>query len=262
MGKRGASYFELADSGASGITVGKTTGPMGERMLVVYGPHSAPTQHVPEYGVALIVGSGIGVTPVSSTMQEIVYYRWRYNIGDSNPDHAYFVWVCNYTEISTFRWMIRIIKEAHDRVWDMRAKQPDSMNAKTFEVHIWVTSVPKDAKDPGYIEVDDDIGFWGQPRKPDMGVEKAPEVNSELEIYSTMLFPPEKEPAILGDIRIYNGRPQWDDLFKTIQPRHAAMDVGVAFCGNPRIGDDLREMCRKYSNPGGNQTFRLHKENF
>jgi NADPH oxidase len=262
LGPKNASYFELADSGANGVQIGKVLGPSGERMLRVYGPHSAPTQHAPEYTTDIIVGSGIGVTPVSATMQQTVFYRWKYNIGDSNPDHAYFAWVCNYNEIETFRWMIRTIKECQDEVYDLRLKNPDSMGTKNFEVHIWITSIPEDVKPPGNIEVDDDIGYWGRPRKPTGGVAKAPEQYSEIEIYKTMLYPPKGNPAELGDIRIYNGRPKWDTLFTTVSQRHLACKIGVAFCGNPRIGEDLKEMCTKYTNPAANQIFTLHKENF
>lgn len=261
MGPKNASYFELADVGAGGVQIGKTTGPSGERMLVVYGPHSAPTQHCPEYPVDIIAGSGIGVTPVSATMQQIVFYRWKYNIGDSNPDHAYFAWVCNYNELEYFRWMVRTVKECQDEVFDLRLKSPDTMGVKTFEVHIYLTSAPETMK-PQTVEVDDDIGFWGRPRKPNKGVQKAPEQFSEVEIYEAMLNCPKGKPTIIGDIHIYNGRPKWEELFRTVSERHLASNVGVAFCGNPKIGDDLQKNCREFTRPDANQFFVLHKENF
>jgi hypothetical protein len=50
-------------------------------MLCIDGPHSAPTQHIPEYGVAIVVGAGIGATPVSATLKSVVFHRWKYYIG-------------------------------------------------------------------------------------------------------------------------------------------------------------------------------------
>jgi hypothetical protein len=262
MGPLDSSYFELADSGSKGVQVGKSTGPLGEKMLQVYGPHSAPTQHAPEYMVDIIIGSGIGVTPVSSTMQEVVYHRWAYNIGDSNPEHAYFVWVCSHKELESFRWMMRIVKECQDEVEHLRKKSPHAMNSKTFEVHIFVTSVPEGQKSASDLQIEDDVGFWGRPRKPRRGIEKSPSLFSEEDLYKGMLAPPKGSPLQIGDVRIYNSRPAWNKIFEPISQRHSAQKVGVMFCGNPQIGADLRGACRKYTNMQGEQGFVLHKENF
>ena len=44
-------------------------------MIRVYGPHSAPTQHLTEYNEVMIVTSGIGVTPLAAAMKSIVHFR-------------------------------------------------------------------------------------------------------------------------------------------------------------------------------------------
>jgi hypothetical protein len=157
--------------------------------------------------------------------------------------------------------MIRTVKECYDMVYDMRKKSPQSMHSKVFEVHIWITSAPEETKEPDVV-VDDEIAFWGRPRKPDRGVEKAPTQYTELELYKKMMAPPKGKPAQLGDIYVYNGRPKWDDLFSRIAQRAPAQNIGVAFCGNPRIGDDLRDMCFKHSSIETGTFFNLHKENF
>lgn len=54
---------------------GKVVGPDGRKLFRVYGPHSAPTQHVSEYLIAMVIGAGIGVTPVCATVKSIVHYR-------------------------------------------------------------------------------------------------------------------------------------------------------------------------------------------
>jgi hypothetical protein len=78
---------------------------------------------VPEYLTVMVVGGGIGVTPVASTLKSVIYYRWKnrcvlasdcrvlavslsrwltltplsrvlpHSIGISRPNHAYFYWV-------------------------------------------------------------------------------------------------------------------------------------------------------------------------
>lgn len=137
MGPTGASWFSLTEIGDDGRQRGKTRGPMGEKILRLYGPHAAPTQHTPEYETSIIIGSGIGVTPVCSTLQSIVYHRWKFNIGQSFPDHAYFCWVCSHREVDQYRWMIRVVKEAQDAMNQLRRIDPDYAGGKTFEIHIW-----------------------------------------------------------------------------------------------------------------------------
>ncbi len=57
-------------------------------------------QHMGEYSVAMIIGAGIGATPVSSTLKSIVFYKWRVNMGECFPQHAYFAWVCAHRTCS------------------------------------------------------------------------------------------------------------------------------------------------------------------
>jgi NAD(P)H-flavin reductase len=78
MGPKGKPYFGLDRQGPQGKLAGKVLGPDGKQMLCIDGPHSAPTQHVSEYSTALIIGAGIGATPVSATLKSVVFHRWKY----------------------------------------------------------------------------------------------------------------------------------------------------------------------------------------
>lgn len=64
------------------------------------------------------------------------------------------------------------------------------------------------------------------------------------------------------DIRIWNGRPVWDDIFASMRVNREHPDIGVCFCGAPVIGADLKIMCEKYSSVEDDCMFSLHKENF
>lgn len=66
----------------------------------------------------------------------------------------------------------------------------------------------------------------------------------------------------LQDIWIWNGRPQWDEIFREMKEQRQHTDIGVCFCGSPAIGIDLRAMCEKYSSVEEECLFSLHKENF
>lgn len=94
-------------------------------------------------------------------------------------------------------------------------------------------------------------------------------------------------PNNLQDIWVWNGRPQWNAIFKGVrrgvvlclgcagltvvvwwqiktrmQPLYD--QVGVCFCGAEVIGKDLASMCATHStvSKGDRFMFHLHKENF
>jgi NADPH oxidase len=258
MGPKDATYFELTRQGPGGLLPGKIMGPDGNPLFQIDGPHSAPTQHVSEYHTVMICGAGIGVTPVASTLKSVVLHRWKYYMGHCFPDNAYFFWVCAHNDIDSFRWLMRFIKDCEDEMFDMRAKNAKDMNQKRFEFHVYVTSVPNDAK-PVEVVVDDEIGFWGVPRE-DRHLDKVRAPFNEEDIYRTMMCP--AAHTQLGDLHIWKGRPQWDQRFQAVAAAHPRGDIGVAFCGNPQISRDLREMCAKYSDVDAGRIFKLHKENF
>lgn len=52
----GAVYHEFVSN--AGQDVGIVTGPDGQAVLKIDGPHSAPTQHVSEYSTTMICGAG------------------------------------------------------------------------------------------------------------------------------------------------------------------------------------------------------------
>jgi len=258
MGPRNATYYELTRQTATGLIAGKILGPDGQQILQADGPHSAPTQHLSEYDHVMVVGAGIGCTPVASTLKSVTQHKWRYYMGKCHPDHAYFFWVMAHHEIDSFRWLIRTIKDCQDDVYDMRAKQAKDMSQKRFEFHIYVSSVPKDQK-PIDVVVDDEIGFWGVPKADDY-LDKVRAPFTEADIYKVMMCPPPH--AQLGDLHIYSGRPKWGERFAAVAAAHHTGDIGVMFCGNPRIADDLQVMCMKYSSNTEKRYFKLHKENF
>jgi len=261
MGPRGKPFFALDRQGPQGKVAGKIVGPDGQTMLCLDGPHSAPTQHVSEYAVAMVIGAGIGATPVSASLKSVVFHRWKYFIGQCYPDHAYFMWVCAHRDIDAFRWLIRIIKDAQDEVIHMRANNPAAMASKTFEFHIFVTSLPKTAKPIDVIVgEEDEIGFWGVPRE-EAKLEKVRASWDEADLYKTMHCPTQKHKQ-MQDIHVWSGRPDWSPHFHAIGSKHPEASIGVAFCGNPMIASDLKKQCFINNKNRTNGFFKLHKENF
>jgi len=262
MGPKDASYIEFYRNGPEGRIPGKIEGPNGEKLFSIDGPHSAPTQHVGEYETVMIVGGGIGVTPVASTLKSIIYHRWKISQGVTYPSAAYFYWVVGYEDIDSFRWLLRTIKDAADEVAHMREKSPEDMASKRFEFHIWVTSAP--AVKPGaprlqFEGMEDDYGFWGSP-PIDTSVVKTEAPFDAADLYMSMKRPPAHIQH--GPVHIYNGRPKWGQRFEEVSRQHKVGNIGVAFCGNPIIAADLANMCYVHSKERPAGIFKLHKENF
>ena len=91
----------------------------------------------------------------------------------------------------------------------------------------------------------------------------------EADLYKVMKCPEKK--TILGDVTVWNGRPDWAPRFEEVHEKHPKGDIGVTFCGNPLIAHDLRRMCHRqnrirqpngYIPQPGDGLFKLHKENF
>ena len=123
---------------------GRYSGPDGRPLFRIDGPHAAPAQHLAEYDVSLVVGAGIGCTPLSSCLRQVVQYDWKTNSPQHSyrPSVVYFVLSIRHDEIQSFRWLIQLIRETQQKVDELRKE--GRMANRHIEVHIYVTSPPKD----------------------------------------------------------------------------------------------------------------------
>ena len=260
----------------------QTTGPDGKNLISIDGPMAAPTQHLGEYTTAIIVGAGIGVTPVRATLQSIIYYRFKRGIGQTFPDSAYCVWIVNYKQLDAYRFMCRTLKECEDELYDMRQKNKQQMLKKLLQIHIFVTRSPQNNNNIDNISNNDyndinnsmktrdgDMGLWG-PHYDDFLHEQTSSTIikqkcpfTELDIYKLLKNPPPKdEPKQLGDIIVHSGRPKWDKFYAPIKSQHKGHKIGVMYCGPAIIARDLKKNCGKFTDFNEGTVFIMHKENF
>ena len=263
MGPRGSSFvkFERYEKGKR--VPGKIKGPNGLKLILIDGPHSAPTQHMREYEVAMIAGAGIGLTPVIACAESIVYHRWKFSTGKTFPSHAHFFWVVSHRDLEAYRWFIVKVTRCQDAVLNMRKKGGGAMKDKSFRFTIFVTSVPKtvDAKFVTDAMQDEKrSSFWG-PAEHKTKVQSERALFDKAELYRYLLRPTEPRRTF-QDIQVIVGRPKWSEHFAELSKSYPNKDIGVMFCGNRHIGKDLKAMCAKYSSIERKQFFRLHKENF
>ena len=73
---------------------------------------------------------------------------------------------------------------------------------------------------------------------------------------------PAGQPNRLQDVWVWDGRPEWDEIFSTLREQRQHKDIGCCYCGPGAVGAILGTMCRKYSSSNEDCLFSLHKENF
>ena len=262
------AHVEYSRVGIDGKTTpGKHTGPNNLPVFRLYGPISAPTQHISEYGEVLVIASGIGVTPLAGVMKSIVHHRWRFAVGHAFPSRVTFVWATKLEVLPAFRWLIRQIREADDQVSKMEEVSggvlPDN---RIFAFHIFVTSYDNIAPTP--IPADGD-STWGRRRHAtEEGCRRGSlasrqNINFDEKTLYNALLKPTKEPVDIGHVTVTAGRPNWEQCFGKIHERAIHRDIGVTFCGNKHIAGALAKCCDEFNRTNAcSREFHLHKEVF
>lgn len=193
----------------------------------------------------MVVGAGIGISAVSSFLQQLVYHRWTSKVAGAFHQKVFFCLVIAYKELETCRWIIRIIKES----------------LSEFECStVRKNSIRIDIK-PG----EDEVAYWGKER---FKGRKA--IFEEIELYRKMLIPnaldvgfgKRKAALVRKYVTVSHDRPDWDVLFSTLARERGEGNVAVASCGNPRIADELQDKCLSFSNEVGRVAFEFYKETF
>ncbi|KAJ1943460.1 hypothetical protein FBU59_002905 [Linderina macrospora] len=69
--------------------------------ILVDGPYGAPTQQVFDYGCVVLVGGGIGVTPMASVLKSL-YYQLLSPPRMRRVQKVYFLWVCR--DVQSLEW--------------------------------------------------------------------------------------------------------------------------------------------------------------
>ncbi|XP_002511059.2 respiratory burst oxidase homolog protein C [Ricinus communis] len=213
--------------------------------VLIDGPYGAPAQDYKKYEVVLLVGLGIGATPMISIVKDIVNnIRAREDEEEENalengtlpktpsPDaqkrrenfktrRAYFYWVTR--EQGSFDWFKGVMNEVaeldHNHV---------------IELHNYCTSV--------YEEGD---------------------ARSALITMLQSLHHAKNGVDIVSGTRVKShfAKPNWRSVYKRTALNHPNSRVGVFYCGAPALTKELRHLASDFSHKT-NTKFDFHKENF
>ncbi|KAL5057870.1 hypothetical protein RYX36_029474 [Vicia faba] len=207
--------------------------------IIVKGPYGAPAQSYRHYDVLLLIGLGIGATPMISILKDILNQMksgsppqtpFEMNSFNSSkcsdeekkgPERAYFYWVTR--EQASFEWFKGVMD-------DIAEYDRDGV----IEMHNYLTSV--------YEEGDARSALIAM-------IQKLQHAKNGLDVVSE------------SRIRTHFARPNWKKVFSQLASTHQSSRIGVFYCGSPTLTKTLKNLCQEFS-LNTSTRFQFHKENF
>ncbi|KAF5246574.1 hypothetical protein FAUST_1135 [Fusarium austroamericanum] len=209
----------------------------GDQMpaLRIDGPYGAPAEDVFENEIAVLIGTGIGVTPWAAILKNIWHLR-----NSPNPPRRLrrveFIWVCKDT--GSFEWFQTLLSSLEEQS-NEAARMPGSTGVEFLKIHTYLT------------------------QKLDIDTAQNIVLNS---VGSQM------DPLTELQSRTNFGRPDFPRLFTTMRngildrtylnglESHIRTTVGVYFCGPSAAARDIKLACKAATVP--DVDFRFWKEHF
>ncbi|CAL0302299.1 unnamed protein product [Lupinus luteus] len=206
--------------------------------LLIDGPYGAPAQDYKKYEVILLIGLGIGATPMISILKDVLnnieqqkdIEQGIIESGFKNKKrkdfvttHAYFYWVTR--EQGSFEWFKNVMNEVVDNDKD-----------GIIEFHNHCTSVYKE----------DDLRC------------------ALITMLQSLHHAKNGVDIVSGTkVKTHFGQPNWGSVFENVALKEKGKRVGVFFCGAQELAGKLKGLSLEFSRKdGGTTAFDFHKENF
>lgn len=209
----------------------------GQQMpsLRIDGPYGAPAEDVFENEIAVVIGTGIGVTPWAAILKNIWHLRQSPN-PPKRLRRIEFIWVCKDT--GSFEWFQTLLSSLESQSTEA-ARLPGSNGVEFLKIHTFLT------------------------QKLDMDTQQNIVLNS---------VGADQDPLTELKSRTNFGRPNFYRMFEGM--RDGILDrsyinglegsmtttVGVYFCGPSVAARDIKKAAKKASTKEVN--FRFWKEHF
>ncbi|XP_047341180.1 respiratory burst oxidase homolog protein C-like [Impatiens glandulifera] len=193
------------------------------------GPYGAPAQDYKKYDVVLLVGLGIGATPMISILKDIMNNIKAIREEDKSLENsdqfktrkAYFYWLTR--EENSFNWFNEVMNEVTEMV-----------DENVIEMNIYCTSV--------YEEGDARSALITM-------LQSINHAKNGVDVVSGT------------SVKCHFARPKWRDVYKNIAIKHTNSRVGVFYCGAPRLTKELKQLSLDFSHKTSTK-FDFNKENF
>ncbi|BES91416.1 NADHypothetical protein oxidase [Nesidiocoris tenuis] len=201
--------------------------PVGKPLeIYLDGPYGAPSSHIFRAQHAVLIATGIGVTPFASILQSIMLRYWKARHSCPNCKHTWvseipptimhlrkvdFFWINR--DQRSFEWFVNLLSQL-----EIEQAELGGAMERFLEMHMYITSALQ---------------------KTDM---KA----VGLQLALDLLHEKEKRDLITGlKTRTNAGRPNWDKVFKQLLDQKKGK-VTVFYCGPPQLARILRLKCDQF----------------
>ncbi|XP_050436614.1 NADPH oxidase 5 isoform X2 [Adelges cooleyi] len=201
--------------------------PVGKPLeIYLVGPYGAPSSHIFRAQHAVMIATGIGVTPFASILQSIMHRYWKARhtcpkckypwVSEIPPTVMHlrkvdFFWINR--DQRSFEWFVNLLSQL-----EIEQAELGGAMERFLEMHMYITSALQ---------------------KTDM---KA----VGLQLALDLLHEKEKRDLITGlKTRTNAGRPNWDKVFKQLLDQKKGK-ITVFYCGPPQLGRLLRVKCDQF----------------
>ncbi|KAF6985025.1 hypothetical protein CFC21_002946, partial [Triticum aestivum] len=201
--------------------------------VLIDGPYGAPAQDYKEYDIVLLVGLGIGATPMISIIKDIITNARRLDgdvesgnghAGAASPfrtRRAYFYWVTR--EQGSLEWFRGVMDEV-----------AEADEQRIIELHNHCTSV----------------------------YEKGDARSALIAMLQSLHYAKNGVDVVSGSrVMTHFGRPNWAQVYQRIADENKQKRVGVFYCGEPVLTNKLRGLAKDFSSKSSTK-FVFHSENF
>lgn len=194
------------------------------------GPYGAPSSNIFQHEHAVLVATGIGVTPFASILQSIMYrytekkrnclncgHIWSEKIPSQrimNLKKVDFVWINR--DQTSFEWFVELLYNLKQQQLAIPSENED--DKRFLDIHMYIT---------GQVEQNADV--------------TRNKGSKALQKYSSQL-------------NWKYGRPDWEQFFTNIDQENRGR-VTVFYCGRPDLATSLRHTCSNFN-------FHFRKEVF
>jgi len=199
-----------------------------ERQLEVFvdGPFGSPSSNIYRAEHAVLVGTGIGVTPFASILQSITHRHKQVKQQCPSCQHEWsehlatvmgslrkvdFFWINR--DQKSFEWFVKLLSQ-------LEVEQAESGGelSRFLEMHMYVTSA----------------------------LQKTDMKSVFLQMAMDLLHEKGKRDLVTGlKARTNAGRPNWNKVFAKIREQKVGK-ITVFFCGNPTLGKMLKKKCDEF----------------
>jgi len=238
------------------------------------GPHPAPMMHYPKFETIVLIGAGIGVTPMNAVLEQLIEHVWvTEEESEIETRHAYAVWLCPYRDVNSHRWFAQRLSNFDTTVYDHHSRLAQTPTFH-YEMHTFVTSTNPKSEASGSRDMFPQVPIPEPVIMDSFHKDRRPIVKrfSDDHLIDAMLSPAtpssqfqalmsveeHQRDNALGHVHVWNERPFWGDIFSRIRARHSRREkhrVGVFYAGAPQIGLHLQRCARKFSD--NTITFRV-----